>query len=106
MPKVTFIEYDSSEHEVEIEAGLSLMEGALDNLIMALLPSAVVAVSAVPVIALLIPEWVQATGEANAQENELLDMVDSRQPTSRLSCQIKVTEQMDGLIVRLPESQF
>ena len=52
------------------------------------------------------PEWVQATGEANAQENELLDMVDSRQPTSRLSCQIKVTEQMDGLIVRLPESQF
>ena len=31
MPKVTFVEYDSSEHEVEIEAGLSLMEGALDN---------------------------------------------------------------------------
>ena len=40
------------------------------------------------------------------RSDELLDMVDSRQPTSRLSCQIKVTEQMDGLIVRLPESQF
>ena len=106
MPKVTFIEYDTSEHEVDIEVGLSLMEGALDNLINGIVAECGGCCVCCTCHCMIDPEWVHTTGEANAQENELLDMVESRQPTSRLSCQIKVTDEMNGLIVRLPESQF
>jgi 2Fe-2S ferredoxin len=106
MPKITFIEFDTTEHEVEIEAGLSLMEGALDNLINGIVAECGGCCVCCTCHCIIDPEWVHATGQANPQEDELLDMVDSRQPTSRLSCQIKVTEEMDGLVVRLPASQF
>lgn len=106
MPKITFIEFDTSEHEVEIEAGLSLMEGALDNLISGIVAECGGCCVCCTCHCIIDPEWTAVTGEADAQEDELLDMVAERHPTSRLSCQIKVTEDMDGLVVRLPESQF
>jgi 2Fe-2S ferredoxin len=52
------------------------------------------------------PAWSEAAGSAAADEAEMLEMVESREATSRLSCQVKVTAAMDGMVVRLPESQY
>ena len=50
--------------------------------------------------------WFEKVGEADGTEKIMLEMAIDPQPTSRLSCQIKVTEELDGLVVRLPESQY
>jgi 2Fe-2S ferredoxin len=49
--------------------------------------------------------WKDKTGETSAMEESMLDFAENVEPTSRLSCQIKVTDELDGLIVRMPESQ-
>jgi 2Fe-2S ferredoxin len=52
------------------------------------------------------PAWSQAAGSPAKDEAEMLEMVDSTEETSRLACQIKVTAAMEGMVVRLPESQY
>jgi 2Fe-2S ferredoxin len=52
------------------------------------------------------PAWSQAAGSPATDEAEMLEMVDSTEETSRLACQIKVTAAMEGMVVRLPESQY
>jgi 2Fe-2S ferredoxin len=49
--------------------------------------------------------WADKTGEKSAMEESMLDFAENVEPTSRLSCQIKVSDALDGLVVRLPESQ-
>ncbi len=51
-------------------------------------------------------EWAEIAGEANDEEKEALEMLDGCKETSRLSCQVQVTDEMDGMVVRLPESQY
>ena len=51
-------------------------------------------------------EWLAKTGAPDAGEESMLDLNPERQPNSRLSCQIAVTEELDGLVVDLPEFQF
>ncbi|CAI9406772.1 Ferredoxin-6 [Nocardioides sp. T2.26MG-1] len=50
--------------------------------------------------------WVGEVGPSGPEEEEMLSMNPERQPTSRLSCQVKVCESLDGLTVHLPESQW
>jgi 2Fe-2S ferredoxin len=50
--------------------------------------------------------WRAKTGEKSAMEESMLDFAENVEPNSRLSCQIKVTDDLDGLVVRLPESQY
>ena len=52
------------------------------------------------------PAWSDAAGSAAADEAEMLEMVDNTEKTSRLACQVKVTSAMEGMVVRLPESQY
>ena len=49
--------------------------------------------------------WIAKTGEKSAMEESMLDFAEGVEDNSRLSCQIKVTDELDGLIVRMPESQ-
>ena len=51
------------------------------------------------------PSWIARTGTASAMEESMLDFAENVEPNSRLCCQIKVTDELDGLIVRVPESQ-
>ena len=51
------------------------------------------------------PAWVERLGRPNPMESSMLDFAENREANSRLSCQIKVNDELDGLIVRLPESQ-
>ena len=94
MPKITYIEHDGREHVVEVKNGLSVMEGAIRNNVPGIDADCGGA-------------WAfQAeTGRASAMEESMLDFAENVQPNSRLSCQIRVSDDLDGLIVRLPESQ-
>ena len=49
--------------------------------------------------------WEEKTGKPSAMEESMLDFAENVEPNSRLSCQIKVTDDLDGLVVRMPESQ-
>ncbi|WP_068878857.1 MULTISPECIES: 2Fe-2S iron-sulfur cluster-binding protein [unclassified Phenylobacterium] len=105
MPKVTYIEHDGTEHEVEVKAGLSLMEGAVKNNVPGIDAECGGACSCATCHVFVEPEWLGRTGSRSATEDAMLDFADGVRETSRLSCQIRVDDTLDGLVVRLPLSQ-
>jgi len=106
MPLVKYIEADGREVEVDVAAGNTLMQGAVDNMIDSILAECGGACACATCHCYVDEAWVEKTGEASDIEKELLEAVMDQRDNSRLSCQIKVTEEMDGLVVHLPESQY
>jgi len=106
MPIINFIEANGTEYNVDIAEGVSLMQGALDNMVEGIIAECGGCCVCCPCHCMIDPAWSEAVGSAEADEAEMLDMVESREDTSRLSCQVKVTAAMDGMVVRLPESQY
>ena len=105
MPKVIYITPAGERHEVEVEVGYSVMEGAINNNIDGIVAECGGA-CACATCHVYVDETFQAeTGRASAMEESMLDFAEEVQPNSRLSCQIRVSDDLDGLIVRLPESQ-
>jgi len=86
--------------------GNSVMEGALNNMIDGVVAECGGCCVCCTCHCMIDPEWSKIVGDANDEENELLEMLDVREPTSRLSCQVQVSAEMDGMVVRLPESQY
>jgi 2Fe-2S ferredoxin len=81
------------------------MEGAVNSNVLGIIAECRGACSCATCHVYVDPSWVNRIGEKNATEAAMLDCVCDPQPNSRLACQIKVTEQMEGLIVRMPEKQ-
>ena len=101
MPKITFIERDGTRREVEAPLGLSVLEIAHKNKIdIEGACEGSLACSTCHVI--VDPEWYELLKEASEDEEDMLDLAFNLTTTSRLGCQIVVTEELDGLIVRLP----
>lgn len=105
MPRITYIEFDGREHVVEVKSGLSVMEGAIRNNVPGIDADCGGACACATCHVYVDEAWVEKTGTASAMEESMLDFADAVQPTSRLSCQIRVSDSLDGLVVRLPESQ-
>ena len=106
MPTITYIEFDGTEYHVDVAVGNSVMEGALNNMIDGVVAECGGCCVCCTCHCMIDPEWSKIVGDANDDENELLEMLDVREPTSRLSCQVQVSAEMDGMVVRLPESQY
>ena len=106
MPAITYIEFDGTEYHVDVAVGNSVMEGALNNMIDGIVAECGGSCVCCTCHCMIDPEWSKIVGDANDDENELLEMLDVREPTSRLSCQVQVSAEMDGMVVRLPESQY
>ena len=106
MPTVTYIQANGESHEVELEVGTSLMQGAVDNMIDGILAECGGCCSCATCHCYIEESWQDNVDPASDMETDLLDCVTDPKDTSRLSCQIKVTDALDGLIVHLPESQF
>ncbi len=107
MPSITYIEYDGREHRVEVPLGLSVMRGAVNNNIPGI-DADCGGESACATCHVYVDEaWLEATGVPipGSQEASMLSFAALAQPNSRLSCQMTVTEALDGLIVRMPEGQ-
>ena len=105
MAKITYIEHDGREHQVEVKPGLSVMEGAVRNNIPGIDADCGGACACATCHVHVDEAWFEKTGAASAMEESMLDFADSVTPTSRLSCQIRVSDALDGLIVRMPENQ-
>ena len=105
MPKVKFIEPDGTEHVVEIAIGWSVMEGAVKNSVPGIDADCGGACACATCHVYVDPQWVAALPPKAEMEDTMLDFAIAAAPNSRLSCQLRVTSDMDGLIVRLPVSQ-
>ena len=107
MPKITYIEYGGREHRVEVPLGLSVMRGAVDNNIPGIDADCGGECACATCHVYVDKEWLGVTGTPvpGSQEASMLSFAALAQPNSRLSCQIKVSEALDGLVVRLPEGQ-
>jgi 2Fe-2S ferredoxin len=105
MAKITYIEHDGTPHEVDVKTGLSVMEGAVKNNIPGIDADCGGACACATCHVYVDEAWLPKTGEKSAMEESMLDFAEGVEPNSRLSCQIKVSDDLDGLVVRMPESQ-
>jgi 2Fe-2S ferredoxin len=105
MAKIKYIEFDGREHEVEVKPGLSVMEGAVKNNVPGIDADCGGACACATCHVYVDEAWADKTGSASAMEESMLDFAEAVQPTSRLSCQIRVTDALNGLVVRMPENQ-
>jgi 2Fe-2S ferredoxin len=105
MPNITYIEHDGTEHTVDVRKGLSVMEGAIKNNVPGIDADCGGACACATCHVYVDEAWREKTGSASAMEESMLDFAQNVEPNSRLSCQIRVTDDLDGLIVRLPEEQ-
>ena len=105
MAKITYVEHNGKEHTVEVKNGLSVMEGAVKNNIPGIDADCGGACACATCHVYVDPAWKDKTGTTSAMEDSMLDFAENVEPTSRLSCQIKVSDALDGLVVRMPESQ-
>ena len=105
MAKITFITHDGEERIVEIADGWSLMEGAVRNGVPGIDAECGGACACATCHVYVDPAWTAALPPKSDSEDAMLDFALVTSPNSRLSCQIKVTPALDGLIVRVPVSQ-
>ena len=105
MAKITYIQFDGTETAVEVKPGLSVMEGAIKNNIPGIDADCGGACACATCHVYVDEAWREKVGEASAMEESMLDFAENVEPNSRLSCQIRVTDELDGLVVRMPESQ-
>ena len=105
MSKITYIEHDGTEQTVEVKTGLSVMEGAIRNNVPGIDADCGGACACATCHVYVDENFAAETGRPSAMEESMLDFAENVEPNSRLSCQIRVTDDLNGLIVRLPESQ-
>ncbi len=107
MAKITYIEHNGTEHVVDVANGLTVMEGARDNNIPGIEADCGGACACSTCHVYVDAAWVEKIPAKDAMEEDMLDFAYEPDPaTSRLTCQMKVTDAMDGLIVKMPEKQI
>ena len=105
MPKITYIEHDGTSHTVDAEVGSTVMETALRNGIGSIVAECGGSCTCATCHVYVDEAWVEKTGEASPMEEDMLDFAFDVRPNSRLSCQIKVRDDLDGLVVTVPPRQ-
>ena len=105
MPRITYIEFDGTLHDVDVQSGYSVMEGAVKNGIPGIDADCGGACACATCHVFVEEAWRERVGDQADEEREMLESVDGRRENSRLSCQIPVTDTLNGLVVRMPESQ-
>ena len=105
MPEITFIEFDGTVHTVEAAGGGSVMEAAVNNEVPGIDADCGGGCACATCHVYVDEAWIAQTGKRDAMETSMLNLAEGVAENSRLSCQITVNESLDGLIVRMPESQ-
>jgi ferredoxin, 2Fe-2S len=103
--KITYIEFNGREHVVDVEPGLSVMEGAKKHEIPGIDADCGGGCSCGTCHVFIDPAWTPRVGGRNSLEDATIEFAYGVERNSRLSCQIKVSDELDGLVVRMPESQ-
>ncbi len=106
MPKIKFIQFDGTETSIDAEIGSTVMNTALDNLVPGIDADCGGECSCATCHVIVDESDMEKVGQPGEAEESMLDLNPDRTRHSRLSCQIKVTEDLDGLVVNLPEFQY
>jgi 2Fe-2S ferredoxin len=106
MPKITYIEHNGTEHVVDLAEGLTIMEGAVNNGIPGIEGDCGGACACSTCHVYVDPAQTDKLKPQEEMETDMLDFAYEPKENSRLGCQISVTAEMDGLIVRMPEKQL
>ena len=106
MIKVNFVAHDASAREVEVEPNGTLMQAAKSNSVPGIDADCGGACSCATCHVFVDRQWFDRVGPIGSWEESMLGLTPDRQPNSRLSCQITLSEQLDGLVVSTPEFQF
>ena len=105
MPKITYIDTADTARTVDAEVGATVMETAIRNAVPGIEAECGGACACATFHVYVDEAWQAKTGEASPMEQDMLDFGYDVRPNSRLSCQIKVTDELDGLTVSTPERQ-
>ena len=106
MVQITYVEHDGTEHVVDSQTGVSLMQAAIDNLVPGIDADCGGECSCATCHVMVNENWLEKVGPPGEMEESMLDLNPERQENSRLSCQGEVSEELDGLKVTMPEFQF
>ena len=105
MTKITYIEFNGTEHNVDVRNGLTVMEGAIKNNVPGIDADCGGACACATCHVYVDEAWRAKVGAPSPMEEDMLDFGFDVRPNSRLSCQIKVSDELDGLVVTTPERQ-
>ena len=106
MPLITYVSHDGASYEVDVPSGTSVMQGAVDNMIDGIVGECGGSCSCATCHCYVDEAWLSKLSKPNGMEKDMSECVLEPRPTSRLSCQSAVSPALDGLIIRMPESQF
>ena len=106
MAKITFIQPDGRAQTVEGEPGMTVMETAKKHLVEGIEAECGGACACATCHVYVDDQWRERVGPPAEMEEDMLDFAFDVRESSRLSCQVKVTQDLDGLIVRVPDKQF
>ncbi len=105
MAKITFIAHDGRKFDLDAENGSTVMENAIRNGVPGIEAECGGACACATCHVYVDEDWAEAVGRPEAMEEDMLDFAYDVRPTSRLSCQIRVRDELDGLVVQVPERQ-
>lgn len=105
MTKITYIAFDGARFDVEAQNGSTVMENAIRNSVPGIEAECGGACACATCHVYVDEEWTERVGPPQAMEEDMLDFAWEPQQNSRLSCQIVVSDELDGLIVRVPQHQ-
>jgi 2Fe-2S ferredoxin len=106
MPKITYIDQDGTERTVDAELGATVMETAINNDVPGILATCGGSCSCATCHVYVDEDWFDKLPPLSLEELDMLDTAHDLEPNSRLSCQILVTEEIDGLVVKTPARQI
>ena len=105
MTKITYIENNGKSHQIDVANGLTVMEGAVQNNIPGIDADCGGSMACATCHVYVKEEWFNKLPKKEDGEEDMLDMAFEPKKNSRLSCQLMVSDQLDGLVVNLPEKQ-
>jgi ferredoxin, 2Fe-2S len=105
MAKITYITNDGARFDVDAQPGSTIMENAVRNQVPGIEAECGGACACATCHVYVDQSWTSAAGKPGPMEEDMLDFAYDVRPESRLSCQIKMTPALDGIVVRVPERQ-
>ncbi len=105
MPKITYISSDAKTHTIDVQNGLTVMEGAIQNDITGIDADCGGGMSCATCHVYVDENWIDKLPQKEDGEEDMLDMAFEPKKNSRLSCQLIVSDELDGLEVNIPSKQ-
>lgn len=106
MPKIVFIDHEGEQRSVDANVGDSVMDAATSNDVPGIDADCGGACACATCHVYVDEQWVNLVGAVKELESEMLEVAEGVEANSRLACQLSITEEMDGLVVITPESQY